>query len=50
MVNKEYGEMVSIEFYAESREIETVISEGTSGKHMPVHLEEVVVERVISND
>ena len=50
VVNKEYGEMVSLEFYAESKEIEMVISENTSGKHMPHHLEEVVVERVISND
>ena len=33
-----------------SKEIETVISECTSGKHLPVHLEETVVERVISND
>lgn len=50
MVNKEYGEQVSLEFYAESKEIETVISECTSGKHLPVHLEETVVERVIAND
>lgn len=50
VVNKEYGEMVSLEFYAESQQIETVISECTSGKYLPVHLEEVVVERVIGND